>query len=41
LATAGVVLAVGAIAADDRRLTWAAIAVLVAAVALRFTGPKQ
>ncbi|HET9065920.1 MAG TPA: hypothetical protein VFN22_08910 [Gemmatimonadales bacterium] len=32
----GVVLAVLAIAADDTRLTWAAIGVLAVAVALRF-----
>ena len=37
-AAIGLVLALVAIAVDDQRITWVAIAMLAAAVALRFVG---
>ena len=40
LSVAGLVLAVAAIALDDTRLTWGAIAVLAVAVVLRFIGRR-
>lgn len=40
-AALGVVLAVVAIAVDDRRVTWVAIAMLAASVALRLVGSKR
>ena len=40
-AALGVVLAVVAIAVDDRRVTWVAIAMLAASVAVRLVGSKR
>jgi hypothetical protein len=40
LSVAGLALAVVAIAINDTRLTWGAIAVLAVAVALRFIGGR-
>ena len=41
LALLGVLLAAAAVAVDDRRLTWAAIAVLTVALLLRFVGRNR
>lgn len=40
-AALGLVLAIVAIAVDDRRVTWVAIAMLAASVALRFVGRSR
>lgn len=40
-AALGLVLAIVAIAVNDRRVTWVAIAMLAASVALRFVGRSR